>query len=1116
MEDYDTFVQHCISLRKREEEDKKDLSSSSHIRFYGRPILPPLLSGEQREEMRRYRDAAQKAAVCRKKKDDARMAYVQTILRSVQLRKTPTLEELLQESEIDPKFSHLHKTEDGSVSQRSHFMETNSSFLSFPTPNSEEKDVVPLPPFTSTTYSAFLTSNVTPQEERCLMDPPFSQYRSQPSFFDGVSHQSSGYVTYQNVENTTSVSGEIDAGRESMGCFFLHSNSNTIAKMPDIISYPPIDGEELERSGLESSFCKDFEDIQDVCCATLQEDSVMCQNVEGGKSESSRENSTEGEANLSVATISNRNVKDSGKMGGQVPTSEYTDNLQPSQTCRAPLYPTTELHIQHDHTDSEEGGKEEPPEEPYRLSLQALLKKSQEYRRRQRMLRNQAKNSKIQERAQEQPRARVEEASLSDKENDEFPHKGRLKAEEKKSKDRRGALIQSEETLPKKSWEHDRRIESELFEEQIDYKTASTTSTEDHYTKEMIGVEEEILNNKLDISQELPTGSKQISVSPVQETICFTPSPSTFHKGGGTYKNIPAPNFCRSPSRCKNKSSAQAEEADPGLGSLNVVNDEPQHNHTKVSSALNNRNKKDLPCGSLKSSQHIDQLESNLSGLKIIISDLASTLTENFRNQSLTESEHTHSDNEGGKDAEQDQSEQLRRQSFDSVLEDTGSIQCGVSNKDDDPVISEERGTEEVNLSELRLFKTLALERGKEKGSWKDELTKSYGHHGGTRKQQPTAKCLLSVTQRQRIPDMFRNVASEPSACKTLVLTDTSNHPVEKRNEAAEDGHNSTRLPSFNESYDVDTPSGLWLREGLDSNLGAGGHLIEEKHLTPESEGEGQGGVSKVKRRLLMHMTEETEERSSDVIKGAGSELRPNSSTPRAAVHWSEGHSGLKDRQEQLKQAHAAQVKALQDEHRRQQEELLQPSSTLSERCRPLLLAAVKGFLTRRLMKTERVAQLARTIRDTKQLLQALQQQQSPGRGDFSKRQDLLLQHRAALQLRAARYEVNDIFFSLSARERMQLISSDRELVRERELRQQSGHLGHPRGKSSLSAATQKSLERKKEIMMQKKAAERNRGVVARTRRITGPCAEQPVETKRGQFKANPQRVPKTYSSRPR
>lgn len=45
---------------------------------------------------------------------------------------------------------------------------------------------------------------------------------------------------------------------------------------------------------------------------------------------------------------------------------------------------------------------------------------------------------------------------------------------------------------------------------------------------------------------------------------------------------------------------------------------------------------------------------------------------------------------------------------------------------------------------------------------------------------------------------------------------------------------------------------------------------------------------------------------------------------PSAAVRQYEGHGSQKDKQEQLKQAHAAQVRALQEEHRRQQEELLQ------------------------------------------------------------------------------------------------------------------------------------------------------------------------------------------------
>lgn len=114
---------------------------------------------------------------------------------------------------------------------------------------------------------------------------------------------------------------------------------------------------------------------------------------------------------------------------------------------------------------------------------------------------------------------------------------------------------------------------------------------------------------------------------------------------------------------------------------------------------------------------------------------------------------------------------------------------------------------------------------------------------------------------------------------------------------------------------------------------------------------------------------------------------------------------------------------------------------------------------------------------------------------------------------------------------------------------------GQPRRKSSLSAATQKSLERKKERMwaiehahfnlifnfinltreawwarlpflrkvcfppprLQKKAAGRHRGAVARSDRGAGSSAQQQQQTKGGRLKADPQRVPKsTYSSRPR
>uniref|UniRef100_A0AAV2LR90 Centriolar coiled-coil protein of 110 kDa-like n=1 Tax=Knipowitschia caucasica TaxID=637954 RepID=A0AAV2LR90_KNICA len=337
-------------------------------------------------------------------------------------------------------------------------------------------------------------------------------------------------------------------------------------------------------------------------------------------------------------------------------------------------------------------------------------------------------------------------------------------------------------------------------------------------------------------------------------------------------------------------------------------------------------------------------------------------------------------------------------------------------------------------------------------------------------------------------------------------------------------GHDSS-CTSLNQSYDVDTPSELWLN-----------CLFEEKHMTPESGGEGQR--SKVKRRLQM---------TEGIPAKEDEQAERRASTSKAAAQWHEGLDGVKERQAQLRQIHAAQIRALQDQHQRQQEQLLQalavrysllqsvslPCSVSTSRLgdtltfptlsqlplpvhyRHLLSAIAKGFLTRRLLKTERVAQLVRTARDTHQFLQAFQKH-SPNKG-LPSRQDLFLQERVTLQLRAARYEIHDIFFSLSPREKMQLISIDRDLARERAFKQQNAHGGKQRGKGTLSAATQKSLERKSAVMMYKKSAERHRGAGTRLRHKPGLSAEQSLETRAGQHRANPQRVPKsTYTSRPR
>ncbi|XDV51111.1 hypothetical protein PO909_020053 [Leuciscus waleckii] len=242
-------------------------------------------------------------------------------------------------------------------------------------------------------------------------------------------------------------------------------------------------------------------------------------------------------------------------------------------------------------------------------------------------------------------------------------------------------------------------------------------------------------------------------------------------------------------------------------------------------------------------------------------------------------------------------------------------------------------------------------------------------------------------------------------------------------------------------SYDVDAPSSLWTQ------------------LTPETR--GQEVVSRVKRRLLMNECD------------AFSPGRARSSTPRVMS------SSAQD----------DHVTALMEEERRQQHELLQSlavrfqflrsvsfsrleDTTTSSVCTHTgltdsrwrvcvsLPALARGFLTRRLLRTERVSRIITTIKDTQMFLLAFPKQ-TLGAG----RLDLMLQERVTLQLRAARHELHQIFFSSSVCERMQMIRCDRELSRERTLRTHDH-----KAKGFLSAATRKALERKKRLMLQRSA----------------------------------------------
>ncbi|TNN66884.1 hypothetical protein EYF80_022953 [Liparis tanakae] len=687
--------------------------------------------------------------------------------------------------------------------------------------------------------------------------------------------------------------------------------------MPDIINYPPIDGEELERSGLESSFCHSLILVDDICCTLLKEDSVICSPSPGEDSGSRRLHSPEGGDNLPFSAVPDVDEDHSvDRIDGPVSSAEtsgLTDNLELSQTLSTHRSPTPELHIQRDAAESDEA---DPSEEPYRLSLQALLKKSQEYRRRQRSLRNRARNTRIQERAQEQTRA--EEQSLSDKENDEFPDKRAAATEGGGTKD---PLILRAETSAKKSVENER-----MFEIDSTFKSEGTHLLGDGQSKENTAVEEEtvVTNNKLNVSQEVITETKQFSTSllqqptstsPVQAAFYLTSCPAAFYNGVGKYHSIPAPDFCLSPVRCKRRSSVQDGESPDGAETSKKVSAEARevnpgcNGPTATPPTVNLVARGDVTSSSVRNSHHIDELESNLSSLKALISDLESSLTENVENLEETESEtrsklsfkgieHScHSEceycankvkddgDDGGdsKDAERDNGfaewqKGLLSDNVNEMQDDTGP---DPSRRDADDDTLTGKDAEAVGVTALRLVKTLATERGEEQGTGGGGVPRTDGQQGGSRK--PTAKRVLSVTQRRRIPDAFRNAPSADAAPSGVsVLSDTSNRPGESRTGpvAGGGGHDSTRSSSLNRSYDVNAPSGLWLLGGSGSDGGAKGRLVQGRRLTPESGGEG--GASKVKRRLLMHTAEETRERRAEASGGGDdSAVRPQSSTPR-------------------------------------------------------------------------------------------------------------------------------------------------------------------------------------------------------------------------------------------
>ncbi|XP_026095796.1 centriolar coiled-coil protein of 110 kDa-like isoform X2 [Carassius auratus] len=174
------------------------------------------------------------------------------------------------------------------------------------------------------------------------------------------------------------------------------------------------------------------------------------------------------------------------------------------------------------------------------------------------------------------------------------------------------------------------------------------------------------------------------------------------------------------------------------------------------------------------------------------------------------------------------------------------------------------------------------------------------------------------------------------------------------------------------------------------------------------------------------------------------------------------------------------------------------------------LTAAVKGFLIRRLLKTEKVKHLRQTVQDTQEFIRSFSTD-APQRSVSLSEQDLCLRERVRAQLRAALFDIHDIFFTMTLEERLCLLQQDRELRSERKLREME-KAKSPKDKVILSAATQKSLERKKRVgespgqprRAQKTKSPPTNRILQPSQGQNAPVSGQPL-LRRGSYKKTPE-----------
>ncbi|XP_072168495.1 uncharacterized protein [Diadema setosum] len=148
--------------------------------------------------------------------------------------------------------------------------------------------------------------------------------------------------------------------------------------------------------------------------------------------------------------------------------------------------------------------------------------------------------------------------------------------------------------------------------------------------------------------------------------------------------------------------------------------------------------------------------------------------------------------------------------------------------------------------------------------------------------------------------------------------------------------------------------------------------------------------------------------------------------------------------------------------------------------------ARVKGYLTRALMKTPKVAAITKTIRDTRAFLLQFQTETPVKRGVMSQ-QDTRLAHRVLAQLRAAQFQLEDIFHNISTSERMSILRQAREQERENYFTKKVSPVTAGDKAKRLSAATRKAMERR-----QQQTKEGNLTQNGPKRQKLGPSSQRP------------------------